>query len=308
MSTPLNLGLKLNFQEIQDATEAFTCHLADSVRVGMFFSLLKNMNREQLDAFAKNNLDENFRAQLQYPGIGLKIHALLNRTVLTYDPKLMDKTNKPFDQWHRYEVEKLFGLRENADLPDLKQWLELELALPSEENQKLEELRDLLREEVWNWNEEELKMEFISPMLKLVNFREVDSKAFFDRRLKLDLKQAHLMSETNLIEVAGKVDCLIARKTKVPEAPYFCLHEFKKEENTSQDPLGQLLIAMLAAQQENPPQTVLYGCYVSGRSWFFVVLKDLEYAVSLAYDATKDEIFEIYAILKNLKTMIAQRI
>ena len=46
----------------------------------------------------------------------------------------------------------------------------------------------------------------------------------------------------------------------------------------------------------------IHGCYVVGRFWFFVILDENKYSVSLAYDATKiDELKEIFAILTELK-------
>ena len=82
---------------------------------------------------------------------------------------------------------------------------------------------------------------------------------------------------------------------RVPEQPYFFLHEHKKEADSSGDPLGQLLISMLAAQLLNQKEHPLYGSYIIGRLWFFVLLHQDEYAVSLAYDATQkiDDIFRV---------------
>jgi hypothetical protein len=40
----------------------------------------------------------------------------------------------------------------------------------------------------------------------------------------------------------------------------------------------------------------LYGCYVVGRNWFFLVLNGKEYDVSLAYDATQDDLFDILGL------------
>jgi hypothetical protein len=71
------------------------------------------------------------------------------------------------------------------------------------------------------------------------------------------------------------------------------------------DPLGQLLVAMVVAQLHNDNDMPIYGCYVVGRLWFFVMLQNKEYSVSLAYDATKtDELNEIFAILSEVKFVI----
>jgi hypothetical protein len=43
---------------------------------------------------------------------------------------------------------------------------------------------------------------------------------------------------------------------------------------------------------------------VQGRNWFFVVVDGQEYAESLAYDATKDEVFGMLRLLKEAKAII----
>jgi hypothetical protein len=48
---------------------------------------------------------------------------------------------------------------------------------------------------------------------------------------------------------------------------------------------------MVAAQVQNKDNEVLYGCYVSGRNWFFVVMEGKNYVVSNAFNATNDDIF-----------------
>ena len=48
----------------------------------------------------------------------------------------------------------------------------------------------------------------------------------------------------------------------------------------------------------------LYGCYVIGRNWFFMVLQGTEYAVSNALNASDDDIYQIIAILRQVKTYI----
>lgn len=69
-----------------------------------------------------------------------------------------------------------------------------------------------------------------------------------------------------------------------------------------------LLVTMLAAQKLNHDGKPVYGCYVMGRLWFFVVLQGGDYAGSLAYDATKDEIKDIFSILKKTKAIIVKLI
>jgi hypothetical protein len=58
----------------------------------------------------------------------------------------------------------------------------------------------------------------------------------------------------------------------------------------------------------NDPDQALYGCYIIGRNWFFVVLQEKNYAVSNAYVATDIAIFDIVGILKKIKKMFELKI
>ena len=109
--------------------------------------------------------------------------------------------------------------------------------------------------------------------------------------------------ELNL-HVTGKVEFFIARGKQRPRQPYFFLHEYKQERRRETDPLGQLLIAMIAAQTINEVKMPLYGCYVIDRNWFFVIVNEREYSVSLAYDATKPELYSIYAFVSAAPSLI----
>lgn len=61
---------------------------------------------------------------------------------------------------------------------------------------------------------------------------------------------------------------------------------------------------MIAAQTINEIKIPLYGCYVIGRNWFFVIVNDREYSVSLAYDATKPELYSIYALVSAAPSLV----
>jgi hypothetical protein len=86
-------------------------------------------------------------------------------------------------------------------------------------------------------------------------------------------------------QVNGVVDFVVARGLQNPVQPFFFLHEYKQERKRDNDPLGQLLIAMVVAQHQNEAKIPLYGCYVVGRNYFFVALYGQEYSVSNAYNA-----------------------
>jgi len=85
------------------------------------------------------------------------------------------------------------------------------------------------------------------------------------------------------------------------------LHEYKKEKGVDNDPLGQLLIAMMTAQALNKEDKPIYGAYVFGRNWFFLTLIDKKYCISNEYVATRTDIFDILKVMKNLKAIINER-
>ncbi len=206
---------------------------------------------------------------------------------------------KSFSKWTIAEVEDTFNVVMRKHHERLNQWLnETATLTPAEENM-LDELRDKLQDHVWDWNEWELKGKFIFPLLLAVNFDEEQYQSFIEREISVEINNETL---------SGIVDFLVASGKRYPKQPYFFIHEFKKEHESSGDPLGQLLIAMVAAQKLNDDNQPIYGCYVMGRLWFFVILEGLDYSTSLAFDATKNDIREIFGILKNTKGMILKHL
>jgi hypothetical protein len=67
---------------------------------------------------------------------------------------------------------------------------------------------------------------------------------------------------------------------------------------------------MLASRTlNNQENEVMYGVVVIGRSWYFIVLKGSEYAMSNFYDSMNTErLIEIFEILKASKKIIEQKI
>ena len=111
---------------------------------------------------------------------------------------------------------------------------------------------------------------------------------------------------------------MIASGDFEPKSPYFCLHverksipkvgEYKKEKNIDNDPLGQLLVAMMTAQSINKNEFPIYGAYVTGRNWFFLTLTGTDYCISNEYVATRNDINDIYRIMKAMKVIIGEMI
>ncbi len=206
---------------------------------------------------------------------------------------------KSFNRWTRDEIEEKFGLQRQKTLPALEEWLSNEEAIGDTQRQLLLKLQQRLQDNVDLWNEVEVKMMFISFLIDLAEYATEKYRPFFERSL---------VTKIGNEQIGGVVDMLIAQGRGVPKHPFFCLHEYKPDVPSSKDPLGQTLIAMVVAQQLNQNDKPVYGLCVVGRLWYFMVLDKQEYAVSLAYDATKDELFDIFKALLHVKTIIETKL
>lgn len=205
---------------------------------------------------------------------------------------------KPFSQWTKEEVEDEFHLSRTRKSTVLQDWLTNIQEVSSDDAQRLGELSQRLLERVYDWNEEELKVYFIAFLLDFVEFHQAHYRPFLERELSVVYTEGKRLS--------GVVDFLVASGTQSPKDPFFFLHEYKKQLYTSNDPLGQLLAEMVAAQILNSHKHPIYGAYIMGRHWYFVVLDGQVYAESLAYDATKEDVITIVSILRHAKDLIDQ--
>lgn len=206
-----------------------------------------------------------------------------------------DKKTLLFSNFTVEILDDMFGIIPQTTSSYLDHWLQTSDTIPPDVCATLTRLQEKLIASVLVWNEEELKVKFIATILNLIDYDTEYFQSFLERELVVTI---------NDITLRGLVDWLVAQGRFAPKKQFFCLHEYKQERTKSSDPLAQLLIAMVAAQHLNQDDRPMYGAYVVGRNWFFVVLDGQHYAVSLAYDATKDEIFAIYAILLRLKKIL----
>ncbi len=215
------------------------------------------------------------------------------------------RTIRRFETWDTDSVELTFGLRQLRSMPLLNEWITAkQKPLSAVQAEFLTQVQQSLLQNANGWNEDELKLHFIGPLLVLVNFDQEHYKGFSQRRLKANIGAASGASTT--VTVAGDVDFVVATGKVNPREPFFFLHEYRRERGRDNDPIGQLLIEMLTAQELNAVKHPLYGCYVLGRNWFFVVLNDKYYAVSNAFNATDNDLFQIVAILTEMKNIIEQ--
>ncbi len=206
---------------------------------------------------------------------------------------------KSFQFWSQADAEKIFNLKRVHKIQELEDLLLATDNLTPIERASLDSLRFKLLEMVFGWSEEDLKMLFIGPVLNYADMVHLEYRLFLDCPIK-----AEINNET----IGGKVDCLLAKGYFAPETPFFFLQEFKREKGRDTDPAGQLLAAMVVSQRLNSSQDILYGCYVTGRSWFFLVLKDKEYAVSNAFNVTEKDVYQVVAILRKIKELFELKI
>lgn len=214
---------------------------------------------------------------------------------------------RTFDSFTFEEVEEMFGIKDVENLALLTEWISSPYTGDVMQTHNLQRIRNRLFKYILNWNEDELKMFFIGPMIDLVEMETADFKPYTQRNVAATIQT---------IEVTGRVDFMIAKGRRTAKPPYFCIHEYtctepsrsEQEVEDKGDPLGQLLIAMLAAQTLNENKFPILGAYIVGRNWFFVVLDNNQYAISPEYDASSEDIFQIFAILQKSKEIIQRHI
>jgi len=202
---------------------------------------------------------------------------------------------KSFESWTLEDLQISFGLNQIDKMELLDTWLLANKEITEIETLFLEKYKNKIKKYHKTWNEDELKLHFIGPLLMLVDFNSDLYKSFSQRTLS---------AKINDILVSGKVDFLIATGLNKPKKPYFFLHEFKPTRKITNDPDGQLIISMLAAQTLNSNNIPMYGVVVEGRYWYFVILFQNQYAISKGFDTCEDDIYKIYAILCKVKEYI----
>ncbi|MDM8530480.1 hypothetical protein QUF63_04860 [Anaerolineales bacterium HSG25] len=200
-----------------------------------------------------------------------------------------------FNECRLIKLDKAFGLNQVDDLAPLDTWLNHDSDISEWERQNLRFFQAVLNHNVHNWNETELIQHFIGPVFTLVNFSSKRFNYFAQREFS---------GVVDDIELSGNPDGMIASGFREPEKPYFCMQEYKRHLDPKGDPAGQALAAMLVAQELNQHQHPIYGCYVVGDIWRFMLLQGREYGISIAYSASGDSVFDIFRILKVLKEYV----
>ena len=197
-------------------------------------------------------------------------------------------------------LENKFGLIPLFTSETLINWIRATWQLQTEDLSAVSRLSTLLTHNAEHWNEYDLGLHFIGPMFSWVDFTVP---------LRFNLfGQSSLTSVVDGIQLTGRVDEMIATGFRSPKTPFFAFSEYKRQTDPNGDPAGQALGAMLAGQSLNQDGKPIYGCYVIGKIWSFMVLEGRHYAISHAFDGTQTEdAFQILRILFQLKQYCMDR-
>ena len=200
-----------------------------------------------------------------------------------------------FKEWNLDKIEEAFGLKQVWQSEILDELINHPYQLDEMERTFVTKLQRHFSFGGDDWNEVELENKFISPMIVLSEIADEKCSYFLERELSTTIDE---------YDLSGKVDGMIATGFRSPKKPYFCLNEYKRGTDPDGDPKGQALIAMLVAQRLNDNQAPIFGCFVIGRIWQFMILEGNQYTISRDFSCVDNEVFDIFRILKGLRFQI----
>jgi hypothetical protein len=200
-----------------------------------------------------------------------------------------------FKEWNLSALEKAFGLKQVWQSDLLDAWGRMSCEINETDKKSILKLQYVLKRGGQYWNDAELKSKFISPLVMLAEIDDEQMGYFLERPLSAIVGDYQL---------SGIVDGMIATGFREPDIPLFCMHEYKRSLENQGAPDAQVLAAMLVARELNPAPHPMYGLYVIGFDWHFMVLEGNHYCISKTYNADDEEIFVLFKMLKNLKQLI----
>lgn len=210
----------------------------------------------------------------------------------------MQKTT--FKQWDLDRLDATFGLKQVFECQLLTEWENTHAEVADHEKQHLFDLQRLLQIGGDDWNEVELENKFISPLIMLTKIDNLKFSYFLERELKFVVGD---------YELSGIVDGVIATGFRNPQLPFFCLHEYKKAVDNEGHPNAQVLVAMLVAREMNKNQKPIYGLFIIGSIWQFVLLNGNEYCISQKYDTAKQtDVLRVFRMMRALREIIETKL
>ena len=205
-----------------------------------------------------------------------------------------------FKEWNLTKLDRVFDLAQilSSECQVLQSWQKRAKTIEITEFEQ-QILLDLQAPLIWAgkaWNEVELENKFISPLIMAAKIDDRKMGYFLERPL------SGIVGDYTL---SGVVDGMIAKGLREPEIPWFCLHEYKRCVDNDGNSDAQALAAMLVAREKNANHKPVYGLYIVGSIWNFMVLNiDNNYCVSENYDASNQGIFNIFSMIKAVKVII----
>lgn len=200
-----------------------------------------------------------------------------------------------FKDWTLTTLDKAFDLTQIWECDLLQHWENNNVTITDFERNNLLYFQKALIRGGRAWNEVELENKFISPVILTAGIDDEKIGYFLERPL------SGIVGD---YELSGIVDGMIATGFREPNTPYFCLHEYKRSIENQGTPDAQVLGAMLVAREQNQNKLPIYGLFVVGLDWYFIVLTGNEYCISRTYHADNEEVFAIFKMMKSLKQII----
>ena len=209
-----------------------------------------------------------------------------------------------FSKWTLDKLDIEFGLKQIWESSIMQEWEQMTAEISEFEKQHLEKLRHNIAKGGKAWNETELENKFISPLIIFAGIDNDEFGYFLERNMQ---------GIVGNYDLSGIVDAVIATGIRSPHIPFFCMHEYKRSVDNEGNPDAQALAAMLVAREQNKEhnkgiEKPVYGLYIVGLIWNFMVLNGNEYCISKDYNASTQEIFDIFRIMKSIKVIIETKL
>jgi hypothetical protein len=162
----------------------------------------------------------------------------------------------------------------------MQEWLNSSISLNIGEQYLFDMIWTDAVNQIDGWQEEDLKMQFIAFVLKLGYLTPHENyQPYFERTVSATVENCFLKVKTDFMLAKGVLD--------MPQQPFFHFQEYKCQTDPNGSPIAQVLEAMLIAQALNQNSKPIYGAYVMGNFWNFMILKDKSYFISKSYDCTE---------------------
>lgn len=212
---------------------------------------------------------------------------------------------KKIKQYSEAELIKMFNLKRfvgNDQHPLMEELTDCTATLNAGEQYMFDEIFRDLGKKIAGWNEEMLKMNLIAFVLRLGHLVETDDyKTYYENFIEATIENYFLKVKADMMIASGILE--------IPQTPYFYFQEYKKLKDPKGDVTGQLLEALLIAQEKNKNNKPMYGCTVFGREWEFYIMESKTYCISQAYNCTdREDLLQIIAILRKFKEILDTRL